>query len=433
MKKLIIFYLFFFLAFYLKAENSQGKSVFNQLKPLLLRVKAADSLSSPKSSYGSGFVVHKSGMIATNYHVISDFVMQPGNQWKIVVELENNKNIEGRLVDFSVADDIAIVKVDKEFSSQVDLEKKTPSKGDRVFSLGLPHDINMSLVEGVYNGLLHSGPYEIVHVSTPLNEGMSGGPSVNESGKLVGINDARILFSNNISFIVPSSKLELLLSAIDPLKLKFLTKQEAQNKLYSQLFNTQNALVDSLFKSKTQKVEIWKGKSINVPDYLKCWSEGKDEPQLPYVLKHRICRLDHAQFVTDKLDVGSYSLDAKILDSSQINRFAVDKLWGDQGNLLELLRSHVEEDFFGQLDARDVFTSYECKRGFMKASFWDEKKDLRTGLCVRKYKKAQNLYDVTFQWSDFSGPLKVRVSVEHSTVSLENIKKLMAYWTERFQ
>jgi serine protease Do len=430
MKKILFLY---FLSLVVNAENNQGKNIFNQLKPLMLRVKAADSLTSPKASYGSGFVVHKSGIIATNYHVISDFVMQPGEQWKIVAELENNKNIEAHLIAFSVADDLALIKIDKEFPSQVVLENATPSKGDRVFSLGLPHDINMSLIEGVYNGLLESGPYQIVHVSTPLNEGMSGGPSVNEFGKVVGINDARILFSNNISFIVPSAKLNLLLKEINPLKLKFLSKQEAQKTLYAQLYKTQNLLVDSMFKAKIQKVEMWKGRSINVPDYLKCWSEGKDEPQLPYVLKHRICRLDHAQFVTDEFDAGSYSMDAKILDASKINRFSVDKLWGDQGNLIDFLRSRTAKDFFGQLDAREILSSYECKRGFLKASFWGELKDLRTGLCVRKYKKAENLYDFTFQWSDFTGPLKVRVNVEHTTVSMENIKKLMAYWTERFE
>lgn len=73
------------------------------------------------------------------------------------------------------------------------------------------------------------------------------------------------------------------------------------------------------------------------------------------------------------------------------------------------------------------------QRGFLKASFWGEAKDLRTGLCIRKYKKAKNLYDFIFQWSDFSGPLKVRVNIEHTTVSLENINKLMTYWMERFQ
>ncbi len=430
MKKILFLY---FLSLLVNAENNQGKNIFNQLKPLMLRVKAADSLTSPKASYGSGFVVHKSGIIATNYHVISDFVMQPGEQWKIVAELDDNKNIEAHLIAFSVADDLALIKIDKEFPSQVVLENATPSKGDRVFSLGLPHDINMSLIEGVYNGLLESGPYQIVHVSTPLNEGMSGGPSVNEFGKVVGVNDARILFSNNISFIVPSAKLNLLLKEINPLKLKFLSKQEAQKTLYAQLYKTQNLLVDSIFKAKIQKVEMWKGRSINVPDYLKCWSEGKDEPQLPYVLKHRICRLDHAQFVTDEFDAGSYSMDAKILDASKINRFSVDKLWGDQGNLIDFLRSRTAKDFFGQLDAREILSSYECKRGFLKASFWGELKDLRTGLCVRKYKKAENLYDFTFQWSDFTGPLKVRVNVEHTTVSMENIKKLMAYWTERFE
>lgn len=307
-----------------------GTKVFGDLKELLVRVKAADSVSSPKSSYGTGFVIHQEGLLATNYHVISDFVMQPGGQYKIIVEVDENTNLEAQLIDFSVVDDLALVKIDKKFRGVVPFEGGEPSKGDRIFSLGLPHDINMSIIEGTYNGTLSLGPYETIHVSTPLNAGMSGGPSVTSSGKLAGVNVARVLQANNLSFIVPSNRLTKLVQQIDIKNLKPLTKASAKEKLFDQLEKSQADLVDSLMKAKTQQVELWNERDIPVPSYLKCWSSGNDEPELPYVLKNRTCHLDHALFLASDLETGTYSLEVSLLEASKINTFSVAKLWGNE-------------------------------------------------------------------------------------------------------
>ncbi|MEZ4814803.1 MAG: serine protease [Bdellovibrionota bacterium] len=208
-----------FLMFFIPGLSAQtpprGQDLFDHVKDLLVRVKAADSISSPKSSYGTGFVVDKSGIIATNYHVISDYVMQPGNQWKIIVETQDLKNIEAELIGLSVVDDLALIRINQSFPGALPFENKTSFKGEKSYSLGLPNDINMSLIEGVYNGVLNHGPYSLVHVTTPLNGGMSGGPTVNSAGKLIGINVARILFANDISFIVPVERLLTLVKKTD--------------------------------------------------------------------------------------------------------------------------------------------------------------------------------------------------------------------------
>ncbi len=422
----------FFVFFAAQANEAGGKQLFSNLKDLLVRVKAADSVSSPKASYGTGFVVDKSGIIATNYHVISDYVMQPGDQWKIIVETPDSQNLEAELIDLSVVDDLALIRVRRSFPGAIKFEEGQSHKGERTFSLGLPNDINMSLIEGVYNGTLNYGPYSLVHLSTPLNGGMSGGPSVNSAGKLVGVNVSRILFASNISFIVPVERLKTLVKNSD-FKRAILTKKEAEEKIYSQIETAQEKLVASLPKEKLQKIELWKDKTIELPDFLKCWSSGTEDPQLPYVSKKRTCRLDHAVFLAGDLDSGTFNIEVSVLDASQVNRFAVNQLIGDAGAMSTVLAKFQEKKFFGEIDAREVFSPYKCDQSFLKTTLFGEEKTLRNGVCLRKYTKAKNLYDFSFSWYDFEGPLKTRIDVEHSGVSLENTKKLLAYWAERFK
>jgi len=411
---------------------NNAKSLFGNLQNLLVRVKAAESVTSPKSSYGTGFVIDPSGIIATNYHVISDYVMQPGSQWKIIVETRDNKNLEAELVDFTVVDDLALIRVKENFPSSIKLEDRTTSVGEKTYSLGLPDDINMSIVEGVYNGVLNYGPYSLVHVTTPINAGMSGGPTVNGSGRLVGSNVSKLVLENNVSFIVPVERMKLLVQGTN-FKGKALSKKEAQEKIYSQLEKAQEKLVASLPKYKTQTVELWKGKSIELPEFLKCWAGGIDEPQLPFVLKKRTCNLDHNVFLAESLETGTFEVEVDILDASKINRFSVSQLMGQGSEIEEIISKFREKKFFGDIDAREIFTPYKCERSFLKTGFLGNPKTLRSGICIRKYSKAKNLYDLALNWYDFDGTLKTRVSITHSGVSLENSRKLLSYWTERFK
>lgn len=106
---------------------------------------------------------------------------------------------------------------------------------------------------------------------------------------------------------------------------------------------------------------------------------------------------------------------------------------GQQGGAESLLARFQGEKFFGDIDAREIFTPYKCEQSFLNTKFLGEVKTLRNGICIRKYIHAKNLYDFSFSWYDFVGTLKVQVSVSHSGVSLENSQKLLKFWMERFQ
>jgi hypothetical protein len=290
----------------------------------------------------------------------------------------------------------------------------------------------MSLIEGVYNGVLNHGPYSLVHVTTPLNGGMSGGPTVNSSSRLIGVNVARILFANDISFIIPVERVKTLVKNAD-FKRAALSKKEAQDKIYSQIEAAQEKLFASLKTDKSQKIEYWKGKYLQLPEFLKCWSDGTEDPQLPYVMKKRSCRLDHAVYLASGLDTGTVSLQVNVLDATSINKHSVKELMGEANSVDSLISRFRGEKFFGDIDAREIFTPYECQQSFLNVPFMGTNKTLRNGICIRKYVNAKNLYDYSFSWYDFEGPLKIRISVNHTGVSLENAQKLLAYWSERFQ
>ncbi|MEZ5581942.1 MAG: hypothetical protein R3F37_03415 [Candidatus Competibacteraceae bacterium] len=46
----------------------------------------------------------------------------------------------------------------------------------------------MTIVEGTYNGQLDKSLYEKIHFTGSINPGMSGGPTINRDGAVVGVN-----------------------------------------------------------------------------------------------------------------------------------------------------------------------------------------------------------------------------------------------------
>ncbi|MEZ4814802.1 MAG: hypothetical protein R3A80_06295 [Bdellovibrionota bacterium] len=149
-------------------------------------------------------------------------------------------------------------------------------------------------------------------------------------------------------------------------------------------------------------------------------------------MKKRSCRLDHAVFLASDLDTGSLSLQVDVLDASNINAFSVSEM-GESRSVDSVLARFKGEKFFGDIDAREIFTPYECQQSFLNMSMLGKERTLRSGICIRKYVKAKDLYDVSFSWYDFEGPLKTKVSISHTGVSLETSQKLLSYWAGRFK
>ena len=63
--------------------------------------------------------------------------------------------------------------------------------GARLYSIGNPHDLGISIVEGTHNGLLRHTLYPRIHFTGPINPGMSGGPTITPEGAVVGSSSLR--------------------------------------------------------------------------------------------------------------------------------------------------------------------------------------------------------------------------------------------------
>jgi serine protease Do len=180
--------------------RAEASDVFEKFAERVVQVRVLEKGSGSKSVIGSGFFVSADGLVITNYHVVSALVFQPSD---FVVELHDSAGnaLAAKVVDVDVVHDLAVLKSETAPPSFFTLEPIQPSRGARLYSLGNPHDVGFSILEGTYNGIIAESLYEHVHFSGSLNGGVSGGPTLDEKGRVVGINVSS--YGDQLSFLVP--------------------------------------------------------------------------------------------------------------------------------------------------------------------------------------------------------------------------------------
>ena len=155
---------------------------------------------------GSGFVIRKDGLILTNFHVINQ-----ANE--IRVTLPNGKEFAPEVIGTDPATDIALLKIDEsglqplEFA---DSDKLQP--GQIAIAIGNPLGFQHSVTAGVVSALgrtlrSQSGRMidDIIQTDAALNPGSSGGPLMDSTGRVIGVNTAIIKQAQGICFAVSSS------------------------------------------------------------------------------------------------------------------------------------------------------------------------------------------------------------------------------------
>ena len=113
------------------------------------------------------------------------------------------------LLTIDVIHDLAILRVDSLQGRFLELNTAELDKGGRIYSMGNPRDLGLTIIEGTYNGLVKNSRYQKILFSGSLNPGMSGGPSIDENGEVIGVNVST--GGEQISFLVPAKNLRALL------------------------------------------------------------------------------------------------------------------------------------------------------------------------------------------------------------------------------
>lgn len=164
------------------------------------------------SNIGTGFIVDENGIIVTNQHVVSDssadykVITSDGDEYD-VVEIQRDDN-----------NDIAILKIDATNLTPLVLGNSDAIVvGQTVITIGTPlGEYVGSVTTGIISGLDRdvsastswfsdsSKTYEnVIQTDAAVNPGNSGGPLLNTSGEVIGINFATTSGADNISFALP--------------------------------------------------------------------------------------------------------------------------------------------------------------------------------------------------------------------------------------
>ena len=156
---------------------------------------------------GTGFVIHKSGYILTNSHVIE-------GADDIRVRLSDERELSARLVGHDDRTDIALLKVDAGADLAVAPLGNSDDVqiGEWVMAIGNPFGLDHTVTAGIISakgrrdvrpGGSQTGYYDFIQTDASINPGNSGGPLINARGEVIGINTAMNAQAQGIGFAIP--------------------------------------------------------------------------------------------------------------------------------------------------------------------------------------------------------------------------------------
>lgn len=169
-----------------------------------------ESNAAQNLSLGTGTIISDNGYIITNWHLA-------GNKYSsCYVTLEDGSVYNGSTVWADSDLDLAIVKISANGLSYLNLGDSDNIKiGENVYAIGNPIGIEFqrTVTSGIISGVNRTIKIEeednvsymegLIQTDASINEGNSGGPLINESGEILGINTIKIESAEGIGFAVP--------------------------------------------------------------------------------------------------------------------------------------------------------------------------------------------------------------------------------------
>ncbi len=170
---------------------------------------------------GSGFVYDKEGHIVTNQHVVSDGGTIEVTFW------DDPKHYSATLVGSDSSTDLAVIKVDAPASVLHPLslgDSSAVEVGDGVVAIGSPFGLADTVTSGIVSALHRQmdSPNRFtisdsIQTDAPINHGNSGGPLIDTSARVIGVNTQIQSDSggnDGVGFAIPSNTVEKVVSQV---------------------------------------------------------------------------------------------------------------------------------------------------------------------------------------------------------------------------
>lgn len=155
-----------------------------------------------QQSLGSGFIIHESGLIVTNNHVVD-------KADEIKVTIGSDREYTAKVIGTDPKTDVALIKIEpKEKLTVLVLgDSDALQVGEIVVAIGNPFGLSHTVTQGIVSAKERSigfGPYDnFVQTDASINPGNSGGPLLNLNGEVIAINAAIEAQGQGIGFAIP--------------------------------------------------------------------------------------------------------------------------------------------------------------------------------------------------------------------------------------
>lgn len=173
---------------------------------------------------GSGFIVSEDGYVITNKHVVNE----DGAKYK--VRLNDDTEYEAEKIYRDPLNDLAIIKIEpKTKLKALELGDSDSLKlGQTTIAIGTPlgefeNSVTTGIISGLGRGITAGSPFEgfvekldgVIQTDAAISPGNSGGPLLNSSGQVIGVNTAVSQEGSNIGFAIPVNTVKTLLDEFE--------------------------------------------------------------------------------------------------------------------------------------------------------------------------------------------------------------------------
>jgi serine protease Do len=399
--------------------SRDAQRAYETTRDKLVQIRTLLRNSNTQASVGSGFFVSANGLIITNFHVASQLALEPERYRGVYVPVDG-KEAEVELLAFDVRNDLALLRVKAPAAGMPQLAfrgaDRPLARGERIYSLGNPLDIGFAVTEGTYNGLVQRSFYPRIFFGGALNPGMSGGPALDDSGQVVGVNVSKRLDGELLSFLIPAEFAQALLAKAASAKPII---KPAHAEVARQLGEHQDLLTKK-FTAAPLTPQKHGGYSVPVPDdaLARCWGRGREPDFKAFELERTDCQIDSHVFAGD-FNTGYIRLRYEAYNAPKLGplRFAA------------MYSQSFANEYFATRGSRKA-TPAECSERFVETGGMP----MRAVVCMSAYRKLPGLYDVSVLTMSVNQSTRgVQGRMDAQGVSFDNGLKLVAHYLGGFK
>jgi serine protease Do len=285
--------------------------------------------------------------------------------------------------------------------------------------------VGFAVAEGSYNGPVERSFLATLFFGGSLSAGMSGGPALDDQGRLIGVNVAARRDGEQVSFLVPAEPVRALISrgrGSRPIV------APAWPEITRQLRAHEEALTRGFI------AQPWRSAGhpqyvIPVPQetWMRCWGRGSPQATRGLQYERSDCEMDSRIFVSGPLLTGFLTVRHEAYEGSKIGalRFA------------DRYTASFRNEFMG-VDDRHRTAPRCVERSVCGAPAAGAPREapalpLKAVICLRAYKKLEGLHDLAVMVATLDGhTVGVQGRLDAHGVSLASAQQLAQHYLDGF-